>query len=134
VTPERAIVLRTAAAARSTGAAERARSALVELERAGATITFALVAAQARVSRQFLYSHPGLRAEIERQRSGRQRAPTRLPERERARDESIRVRLRAALDDNKRLRDEIAALGDELALAHGRVRELELARRAPDAR
>jgi len=132
VTSERAVVLSKAAAARSTGAAERARSALVELEREGATITFAVVAAQASVSRQFLYSHPGLRAEIERQR-GHQRAPTRLPMGERARDESIRVRLRTALDDNKRLREEIAALRDELALAHGRVRELELARRAPDA-
>jgi hypothetical protein len=131
VPPERAVVLSKAAAARSTGAAERARSALVELEREAETITFALVAARARVSRQFLYSHPGLRAEIERQR-GHQRAPT-LPMGERARDESIRVRLRTALDDNKRLREGIAALRDELALAHGRVRELELARRAPEA-
>jgi hypothetical protein len=77
-----------------------------------------------------LYSHPGLRGDIEQQR-GRQRAPARLPIGERAGDESIRVRLRTALDDNKRLREEIAALRDELALAHGRVRELELARRAP---
>jgi hypothetical protein len=130
VTPERAIVLSKAAAARSTGAAARARSALAELEREGATITFALVAARAQVSRQFLYSHPGLRAEIERQR-GHQRAPLRLPKGERARDESIRVRLRTALDENKRLREEIAALRDELALAHGRARELELAAPAP---
>jgi hypothetical protein len=132
VTPERASVLSKAAAARSTGAAQRARSALAELERAGETITFALVAARARVSRQFLYSHPDLRADIEQQR-GRQRAPARLPVRERAGDESIRVRLRTALDDNKRLREEIAALRDELALAHGRVRELELASRAQTA-
>jgi hypothetical protein len=129
VTPERAVVLSNAAAARSTGAAERARRALVELERAGEAITFALVAARARVSRQFLYSHPDLRADIERQR-GQQRTPARLPERARAGDESIRVRLRVALDENKRLREEIAALRDELALAHGRVRELELATRA----
>jgi hypothetical protein len=58
VPPERAVVLSKAAAARSTGAAERARSALVELEREAETITFALVAARARVSRQFLYSQP----------------------------------------------------------------------------
>jgi Family of unknown function (DUF6262) len=133
VTPERAIVLSKAAAARSTGAAERARSALIELERADAPITFALVAARARVSRQFLYSHPGLRADIEQQR-GCQRAPARLPMREQAGDESIRVRLRMALEDNKRLREEIAALRDELALAHGRFRELELAARATSRR
>jgi hypothetical protein len=53
---------------------------------------------------------------------------------ERSRDESIRVRLRTALDVNKRLRQEIAALRDELALAHGRVRELELATRATSGR
>jgi hypothetical protein len=132
VTPERAIVLREAAAARSTGAAERARGALVELERGGEMITFAVVAARARVSRQFLYSHPALRANIERLR-GHQRAPARLPMGERAGDESIRVRLRTALDENKRLREEIAAQRDELALAHGRVRELELATRARSA-
>lgn len=132
MTPERAVVLSKAAAARSAGAGERARSVLVELEREGEPITFALVAVRARVSRQFLYSRAGLRAEIERQR-GRHQAPAQLPMGERARDESIRVRLRTALDDNKRLREEIAALRDELALAHGRVRvrELELARRAP---
>jgi hypothetical protein len=130
---ERANGLREAAAARSTGAAERARRALVELDRRGATITFAVVAARAGVSRQFLYSQPGLRADIERLR-GEQRAPARLPARERASDESIRSRLRASLDENKRLREEIAALRDELGLAHGRVRELELATRAASAR
>lgn len=129
---ERAIVLREVAAARSVGAAERARRALVELDRQGETITFAVVAARARVSRQFLYSHPDLRAEIERLR-GQHPAPARLPVRERASDESIRSRLRAALDENKRLREEIAALREELGLAHGRVRELELATRAGSA-
>ena len=132
MTAARAVVLSKAAAARSTGAAVRARSALIELEREGATITFAIVAAQARVSRQFLYSHPDLRSHIERQR-GQQRTPARLPVGGRAGDESIRARLRLALDENKRLREEVAALRDELALAHGRVRELELARRGPGA-
>jgi hypothetical protein len=84
------------------------------------------------VSRQFLYSHPDLRADIERLR-GQQRTPTRLPARERTSDESIRNRLRAALDENKRLREETAALRGELALAHGHVRELELATRAGSA-
>jgi len=132
VTSKRAIVLSQAAAARSTGAAERARGALVELEREGERITFALVAARAGVSRQFLYSHPGLRADIERLR-GQQRAPARLPMGERAGDASIRVRLRTALYENKRLRQEMASLRDELALAHGRARELEFATRARSA-
>ena len=129
----RATVLREAAAARSLGAAERARRALVDLDRQGETITFVGVAARASVSRQFLYSQPDLRAEIERLRGQQQRAPARLSVRERASDESIRFRLSAALDENKRSREELAALREELALAHGRVRELELATRAVSA-
>jgi len=53
--------------------------------------------------------------------------------RERASEESTRVRLRVALGEHKRLREEIASLREELALAHGRVRELELAAHAVSA-
>jgi hypothetical protein len=120
--------LRAAGAARSAAAAERARRALVDLHTRGETITFAGIAARANVSRQFLYTHADLRAEIERLRSEPTPAPAR-PSREHASDESIRTRLRAALDENKRLREQIAALRDELALTHGHVRELELAKR-----
>jgi hypothetical protein len=118
--------LRQAAAARSVSAAERARHALVDLHARNDTITFAAVAARANVSRQFLYTHPDLRAEIERLRN----APQPAPARRHASDASMRARLRVALDENKRLRQEIAELRDELALTHGRVRELELAKRA----
>jgi hypothetical protein len=121
--------LHHAAAARSLEAEQRARRALVDLHRRGELISFAAVAARASVSRQFLYSHGGLRAEIEQLRGEQQRAPARLPARERASDESVRTRLRVALDENKRLREEVAELRDELALAHGHVRELELAAR-----
>jgi Family of unknown function (DUF6262) len=120
--------LRAAAAARTLGAAERARRALVELHKRGETITFAGVAVRANVSRQFLYTHPDLRAEIERLR-GEPPPPAPLPPRERASDESVRTRLRVALDENKRLRDENVELRDELAHAYGRVRELEVAQR-----
>lgn len=92
-------------------------------------MNFARVAAAAGVSREFLYSHAKLRAEIERLRD-QQRALSRLPVADRSSDASIRSRLRAALDDNQRLRDNIVRLREELALAHGRVRELELGRRA----
>ena len=56
-------------------------------------------------------------------------APARLPVRQRASDASLRARLRAALDESQRQREENARLREELALAHGRVRELELDRR-----
>jgi Family of unknown function (DUF6262) len=130
VNDERGNGLRAAAAARSADATERARRALVDLHERGETITFAGVAARANVSREFLYSHTDLRAEIERLRGEPQPAPARPPSSERASDGSIRTRLRAALDENKRLREEIAELRVELALTHGRVRELELAKRA----
>jgi hypothetical protein len=130
VNDERRTGLHAATAMRSARAAERARRALLDLHKRGEAITFAGVAARANVSRQFLYSHADLRAEIERLRSEPQPAPARPRPREQASDESIRTRLRAALDENKRLRQELAELRDELALTHGHARELELAGRA----
>ena len=62
-------------------------------------------------------------------RSARASALARLPARQRASDASLRVRLRAALDEGQRQREEIARMREELGLAHGRVRELELDRR-----
>ena len=50
---------------------------------------------------------------------------TRLRSRRRASENSTRARLRGTLEENKRLRAENALLREELALAHGRVRELE---------
>jgi hypothetical protein len=84
---------------------------------------------RARVSRAFLYAHADLRGEIEALRQGQVGMPMRLPVRERASDASIRARLRAALEENQCQRLEIAGLREELAIAHGRVRELELDRR-----
>jgi hypothetical protein len=125
----RSDALRKAAATRSLAAEERARRALAALQRRGQTISFQAVAAEAGVSRAFLYGRPQLRAAIEQQRDHRQPVPSRLPAGERASEESTRARLRGTLEENKRLRAENAQLRDELALAHGRVRELELARR-----
>ena len=117
------------AARRTLAAEQRVRAALREFEREVAAITFAAVAQRARVSRAFLYQHGELRAEIERLRAAQSAAPARPVSRERASDASLRARLRAALDECQRQREEIARLREELALAHGRVRELELDRR-----
>lgn len=121
--------LANAAARRTVHAEQRVRKALIELDREGAAVTFAAVAGRARVSRAFLYQHAELRAEIEALRAAQADAPASLPARQRASDASLRVRLRAALDESQRQREEIARLHEELALAHGRVRELELDRR-----
>ena len=126
--------LRSAAATRSLEAEQRARQALNALDEQGELITFMAVAARANVSRQFLYSHGELRAEIDQLRGKQLRAPSRLPERERASEDSVRARLRATLDENKRLRDEMVGLREELAIAHGQVREAQLARRAGSRR
>ena len=125
--PARALV--EAAAKRTLDAERRVRGVLRQLDADGAAVSFAAVAKHARVSRAFLYAHAELRAEIEALRSIHSAAPARLPVRQHASDTSLRARLRAALDENQRQRDQIAALREELALAHGRVRELELDRR-----
>ena len=121
----RADVLRVAADARSLAAEKRARQAVQELQRRGATITFQAVAAEARVSRAFLYSHRQLRTTIEQLRQECQDTPPRLPAHQRASEESTRARLRGMLEENNRLRSVNAQQREELALAHGRVRELE---------
>jgi len=121
--------LADAAARRTLEAEQRVHGTLRDLDREGATVTFAAVAKRAGVSRVFLYEHAELRAQIEALRAAQAAAPARLPVRQRASDPSLRARLRAALDENQRQREEIAALREELALAHGRVRELELDRR-----
>jgi hypothetical protein len=122
--------LKRAAAHRRVSAESRATQAIHSLDQRGETITFAAVAAAAGVSRQYLYSHPQLRPEIEQLRGRQRTAPSRLPASDRPSDTSLRSRLRAALDDNQRLREDNTALREELAVALGRVREFEVARRA----
>jgi hypothetical protein len=116
--------LADAAAQRASEAEARARHALAELDRAGEQITFAAVARRARVSRQFLYNHHTLRGEIAQLRTSPTRSSSASPVR--ASENSLRTRLRAALEDNQRLRTELTRLRAELAVAHGRNRELEL--------
>ena len=122
--------LARAAAARTVDAEGRVRKAIAEMNREGIPISFASVAIRAEVSRPFLYQHPEFRAEVEALRGSQTLAPSRLPVRERGSDASVRTRLRAALQENQRLREENTALREELAIAHGRARELELDRRA----
>jgi Family of unknown function (DUF6262) len=129
----RSTALRSAAAARSIAAEQRARHAIAELDRRGQAITFLAVAAEAGVSARYLYAHSQLRATIQQLRDEQHSAPSR-PARHRANDESIRARLRGALEVNKRLRAENTQLRDELALAHGEIRELKLASRRRSTR
>ena len=121
--------LADAAARRTLDAEQRVRGAIRELDRQRSAITFAGVAERAQVSRAFLYQHAELRAEIAALRTAQVATPAPVPVRQRASDASLRARLRAALDEGQRQREEIARLREELAVAHGRARELELDRR-----
>jgi hypothetical protein len=133
VSGRRADALRGAAAARSLSAEQRAHRALTELDRGGAAISFRAVANQAGVSARFLYGHAEQRAAIEQLRAEQRDVPSRLTRRQRASEESVRARLRGMLEENKRLRAENAQLREELALAHGQARELQLAGRRRSA-
>lgn len=111
-----------AAAARHARAGARAEEALRALDREGAEISFQAVARRAGVSRQWLYTQPELRQEIERLRD---RVPARrdgVPARQRASEASLRQRVESLRAENQRLREENASLKQELAIAYGQQR------------
>jgi hypothetical protein len=86
-------------------------------------ISFQSVARRAGVSRQWLYTQPGLRQQIE---ALRDRGPVRtdsVPARQRASEASLRQRLQSLRDENQRLREENHSLKTELALAYGQQRD-----------
>ncbi len=123
----RTTAIRAVASRRTADAEARVRAVLSALERSSAPVTFAAVASAAGVSRQFLYTQPQLRAKIDQLRDQATNV-ARLPARGSADSDSARVRLRAALEDNQRLRHENRLLKDELAIAHGELRELRQGR------
>jgi len=118
------IALGAAARRRSQSAQARAKTALRALDARGEPITFQAVAHAAGVSRQWLYTQPELRDEIEQLRAADSNLEDRpVPARERASDNSLRHRNRALLEENQRLRAELVAVKDELAVALGELRD-----------
>jgi hypothetical protein len=126
---ERAAPLAAAAARRRATALERARAALADLDAQAKPVTFQAVARAAGVSRQWLYTQPELRAQIERLRD--RQPPGRRPAHERASEASLRQRVEALRDENQRLRHEVHELRAELALAYGHQREAHNAATPP---
>lgn len=112
-----------AAAARRADTLDAARAAIRHLEQACRPITFRGVAAEAGVSRSWLYRDPEMRAEIERLRA---RNPTpsapAVPVAQRTTRESFRQRLDATREEINRLRAENAGLRDQLAHSLGEQR------------
>ena len=119
----RTTALNAAAQRKSDAARSRVTDALRALDAHGGEITFQAVARAAGVSRQWLYTQPELRTEIEQLRAANDELGGRpTPARERASENSLRHRNRALLEENQRLRTEIAAVRQELAVALGDLR------------
>jgi len=112
--------LQRAAVARHEAAVDRARQAIEELDRDGSAISFAAVAAAARVSRSWLYTEPGLRDVITGRRRARP-APA-MPAAQRATTDSLIERLDNARTEIARLRAENSDLHTKLARSLGEHR------------
>jgi septal ring factor EnvC (AmiA/AmiB activator) len=99
------------------GRTARVRAAIDAMGKAGEPLTISALARRSRVSRQFLYRHPELRAEVLRRQAAQEEAYTngRSP-----RDEitaaSLRAELAHAEEQNRRLRATLARL--EARLSH----------------
>ena len=121
----RADPLHEAAARRHELTRSRAIQALRELDRSGAPVTFAAVAAAARISRSWLYAQPDIAGQIRRLRNETTTASSIavVPARQQATDASLRTRLTAALERNKQLADHNARLRRQLASVLGDQRQ-----------
>ncbi len=113
--------LAEAAARRHELTRSKAIQALRELDRAGAPVTFASVAAAAGISRSWLYTQPDISDQVRRLRSATpQRHPaSAVPAGQQTTDASLRSRLTTALQRNKALADENDRLRRQLARALG---------------
>ena len=100
----------------------RAVQALRELDRTGAPVTFAAVAAFAGVSRSWLYAQPDIRDQIARLREATSRSPAAtVPAAQRTTDASLLRRLEAAHTERRRLQEENTQLRQEIARARRQV-------------
>jgi hypothetical protein len=114
--------LREAAHRRHEQATERATAAVARLSAAGAAISFASVAREAKVSTDFLYRQPQLRQRIQQMRTTNgQRVEAATTDIGTPSEASAPVRaLSAQLKElRRRHRDEVAALQKALAVAQG---------------
>lgn len=113
--------LRAAAVQRTSNTLARADAALQRLEASGGRITFVSVAAEANVSRAFLYGDPSLRDRIMSLRTPV--AAGAVPEAERCGEESLRERLTLAQDENRALRAELIEVRTRYSELLARLRD-----------
>jgi hypothetical protein len=127
VNPDPVAPLAQAAARRHELTRSKAIQALRELDRAGTPVTFAAVAAAARISRSWLYAQADIRSQIQHLRGTRNPSPAvPIPPGQRATDASLHARLTAALTRNQTLTDENARLRRQLARALGDQRSARI--------
>ncbi len=125
--------LTTAARERAEQTRTRALRALRRLDDTGKPITFQAVAAEASVSRSWLYSQHDLRAEIQALRTRRQpSSPASLPpQRQRATEASLLRRLEAATVRMRQLEEDNRQLRQALAEALGTARTARVTGKMP---
>lgn len=103
---------------------QRAQATLAAMTRDGGTVTIARLAAEAGISRAWIYTQTGLREQIEQIQ--RDRTPGTPPAKRqagiKASDESLRRRLELAHHKITQLRAENQQLRHDLAAAHGQLR------------
>jgi hypothetical protein len=104
----------------------RAQQTLTEIADAGETVTVALIARRAAVSRSWIYTQPALRDRIRQLQQHRADAGAVREAVTRASDDSLRQRLALAHDRISQLRPENQQLRDALAHAHGQLRVTRL--------
>lgn len=107
-------------------ALHRAQQTLAEMNDTGETVTVALIARQAGVSRSWIYTQPALRERIQQLQRHRLDADTHRETTIRASDDSLRQRLTLAHERISQLRAENQQLRDALAHAHGQLRAARL--------
>lgn len=111
---------------RSDAARAKAVAAIKDLDQAGQRMSVAAVCQRAGVSRQFIYSHPDLLAEIQTLRDRDRGTPAgtpRVPHAQRASEASLRERLARQRARNHDLDSENQHLRRQLALALGALAE-----------
>jgi predicted nucleic acid-binding Zn-ribbon protein len=108
-----------------------AKQTLTAMADAGETVTVALIARRAGVSRSWIYTQPALRDRIRQLQRHRADADTGRATATRASDDSLRQRLALAHERINQLRAENQQLRDALAHAHGQLRAARLDTQTP---
>ena len=116
---DRVARLRADAQRKSEDAAARAHRATITLENPGQTVNFNTVAAEATVSKDFLYSNTQLRSLIIEKRPGRPASAT--PAAQQTSEASALVKLAVAAEALRRIRQEVTQLRQENAVLGGEL-------------